>query len=41
MADIAGIVGSGRDLFLQTFFLQLAEMQMVGLRISTFFIDRF
>jgi len=41
MTDIPGVIRSGSNFLMQTFFLQLAEMQVMGCRGGTFFIDRF
>jgi hypothetical protein len=41
MADIPGVIRSGGNFLVQTFFLQLADMQVMGCRVGTFFINRF
>ena len=41
MANIPGVIRSGGNFLVQTFFLQLADMQVMGCRVGTFFIDRF
>jgi len=41
MADIPRVIRSGGNFLVQTFFLQLADMQVMGCRVGAFFIDRF
>jgi hypothetical protein len=41
MADIPGVIGSGGNFLVQTFFLQLADVQVMGCRVGAFLIDRF